>query len=227
MDFTPLMIINGWLCLFLLSKTSSTGLDAARITLWDSIWVPSSQAKVTSLKSLSSRSFWKAEFMLVWKSFHWRQSCSDSIFADLYFLCARTHLGTEKGQGRWVGGWVGGVLRKKLWLVSRCSQERVGRLRKTVRRSNLFPAFPPSFALIKFPQFDISSNWDRSSWDEKGEQKKWRFEGAVVGHTCPRLFQTQSKWCPCHCQAQHTLRTIALIILTTQKCPAMQYFYLI
>ena len=104
MDFTPLMIINGWLCLFLLSKTSSTGLDAARITLWDSIWVPSSQAKVTSLKSLSSRSFWKAEFMLVWKSFHWRQSCSDSIFADFYFLCAQT-LGTEKGQG-WVVGWV-------------------------------------------------------------------------------------------------------------------------
>ena len=52
------------------------GLEDAKITLWVSICVPSSQAKVTSAKSWSFLSPPKAEFRFSWKSFHLRQSFS-------------------------------------------------------------------------------------------------------------------------------------------------------
>ena len=55
------------------------GLGAARITLCASTCWPSSQARVTSVKSLSFLNFPKVFLTLSWKSFHWRQSFSDIL----------------------------------------------------------------------------------------------------------------------------------------------------
>ena len=75
--FTPLITISGWGCLFILSRWWKNGLDATKITLWASNCWPSSQAKVTSEKSLSPSRFPKAVATFSWKSFHFRHSFSD------------------------------------------------------------------------------------------------------------------------------------------------------
>ena len=58
------------------------GLQADKITLWACIW-SSSQASVTSKKSLSSRSSLNAPLMLVSKSFHRRQNFSVVMLSPL------------------------------------------------------------------------------------------------------------------------------------------------
>ena len=55
------------------------GLDEAKTTLWASICEPSSQARVTSVKSLSPFRSRKHDVTFCWKSFHFKQSFS-SIF---------------------------------------------------------------------------------------------------------------------------------------------------
>ena len=59
------------------------GLEAAKITLCASIW-PSSQARVTSVNSLSSLRRPKALLTFSLKSFHFRQS-----FSDILTVCWR------------------------------------------------------------------------------------------------------------------------------------------
>ena len=54
---TPFMNTNGWGCLFFFKRLRKNGLDAMRTTLWASICWPSSQARVTSVNSLSRKSF--------------------------------------------------------------------------------------------------------------------------------------------------------------------------
>ena len=77
--FKPRMYTRGWGCWFLLSRFRKKGLDDMRTTLWASTCWPSSQARVTSVKSLSSFSFPKAEQILSRKSFH----CKNSFSSDL------------------------------------------------------------------------------------------------------------------------------------------------
>ena len=76
-DFKPLIYIRGCGCLFLFKISMKNGLDAARMTLWASTRLPSSQTRVTSRRSLSSLSFPKDEFTPALKSFHCRQSFSE------------------------------------------------------------------------------------------------------------------------------------------------------
>ena len=73
------MKMSGWGCLFLPKTFWKNGLEEANITLWASTCCPSSQTKVTSLKSLSSLKFPNALLILSWKSFHWRHSFSDIL----------------------------------------------------------------------------------------------------------------------------------------------------
>ena len=49
MEFSPLRWISGWLCFLRIAWKNR--LEAARMTLWASIWLPSSQARITSAKS--------------------------------------------------------------------------------------------------------------------------------------------------------------------------------
>ena len=63
--------------MFFFKISMKKGLDDAKITLCVSICVPSSQARVTSEKSLSFLNPPKAEFKFSWKSFHLRQSFSE------------------------------------------------------------------------------------------------------------------------------------------------------
>ena len=71
------MYTIGWECLFLFKSSMKKGLDDARTTLWASICCPSPQARVTSVKSLSSLSSLNEEVMFSLKSFHWRHSFSE------------------------------------------------------------------------------------------------------------------------------------------------------
>ena len=71
------MYIIGWACLFLPRSLWKKGLDAASITLCASTCWPSSQARVTSVKSLSCLRLPNAVLTFSWKSFHFRQSFSD------------------------------------------------------------------------------------------------------------------------------------------------------
>ena len=78
-NFNPLMYISGWGCLFRPSSFWKSGLQEANTTLWASTCWPSSQTRVTSLKSRSSLSFPNAPLIFSWNSFHWRQSFSDIL----------------------------------------------------------------------------------------------------------------------------------------------------
>ena len=49
----PLMYIRGWECLCVFNNSMKNGLDVAKTVLWTSICWPSSQARVTSVNSLS------------------------------------------------------------------------------------------------------------------------------------------------------------------------------
>ena len=77
---TFLMYKSGWACWFFFRIPLKNGEQAARITLW-ACTCSSSQARVTSKKSLSSLSSRKATLMLLSKSFHRRQNLSDDIFS--------------------------------------------------------------------------------------------------------------------------------------------------
>ena len=71
--------MSGWVCLFLLIKFWKNRLELARITLWASNCLPSSQARVTSAKSLSSLRIPNALVAFSLKSFHCKQSFSDIV----------------------------------------------------------------------------------------------------------------------------------------------------
>ena len=58
------------------------GLAAERMTLWDSSWLPSSQARVTSAKSKSEWSSFKVSVAADSNLFHFREYLS-SIFSDI------------------------------------------------------------------------------------------------------------------------------------------------
>ena len=58
-----LMKIKGWGCWFRLSRAWKNGLDVVKTTLWDSTCWPSSQTRVTSVKSLSSLRLSKAALL--------------------------------------------------------------------------------------------------------------------------------------------------------------------
>ena len=73
------MYINGCGCLCFFKSSMKNGLDEAKTVLWTSICWPSSQARVTSAKSLSSRNSLKAIVIFSLKSFHWRQSFSEEF----------------------------------------------------------------------------------------------------------------------------------------------------
>jgi len=75
----------GWGCLFLFKMFRKNGLEATRTTLWASTCWPSSQAKVTSVNSLSCLNSPKAELTFSLKSFHCKHSFS-SVF--IIFRCA-------------------------------------------------------------------------------------------------------------------------------------------
>ena len=79
------MKIRGWVCLFLFRISLKNGLEEARMTLWASTCWPSSQARVTSVKSLSPLKSPKEEITLFLKSFHCRQS-----FSELSIFCVKT-----------------------------------------------------------------------------------------------------------------------------------------
>ena len=73
---SPLIKRKGWICLSILfSSLLKKGLQEDKITLWASIW-PSSQARVTSTKSLSPLSSTNVVLIFSWKSFHFRQNLS-------------------------------------------------------------------------------------------------------------------------------------------------------
>ena len=76
-DFTPLKYIKGVVCLCFIRMLSNTGLEIARTTLCTSICLPSSQTKVTSVKSLSSFRLPNAFMAFSLKSFHCKHSFSD------------------------------------------------------------------------------------------------------------------------------------------------------
>ena len=76
--------MRGCWCLFDLSRFMKSGLKVAKTTLCAPICWPSSQAKVTSVNSLSILSSLKPDKMFSWKSFHFKQSFSELImFTDL------------------------------------------------------------------------------------------------------------------------------------------------
>ena len=86
----------------------------AKITFCASTSWPSSQARVTSAKSLSSLKFPKAILMLSWKSFHWRQSFSDilngwdGIYCGYWCRhrskdCSKAHHLPSRASTFWVG----------------------------------------------------------------------------------------------------------------------------
>ena len=72
------MKMIGCVCLLVLRMFRKKELAEAKITLWTSNCWPSSQARVTSVKSLSSLRSWKAEQTLLLKLLHWRENFSDN-----------------------------------------------------------------------------------------------------------------------------------------------------
>ena len=75
------MKINWW-CLFFFSNLSKIGLQEERITLWAST-SPSSQAKVTSVKSGSLLNPLNDNLMFSWKSFHFRKTAFPPLIPKL------------------------------------------------------------------------------------------------------------------------------------------------
>ena len=76
----PLMKRKGCICLLFIFLNSflKKGLQEDKITLWASSW-PSSQARVTSTKSLSPLSCANEVLIFSWKSFHFRQNISSAF----------------------------------------------------------------------------------------------------------------------------------------------------
>ena len=98
--FTPFRYNRGCWWEFLRKMFRKKGEQAAIITLWAWIWLSSSQARVTSKKSFSSRISLKAELTFDSKSFHRRQNFSDEAIRLVFcwFLAA----GTEKCRLKWL-----------------------------------------------------------------------------------------------------------------------------
>ena len=83
-NFVRLRYTNGWGCVWVFKSLLKKGLHAERMTLcaW-TLW--SSQAKVTSMKSLSFFRSLKDVWAMSWKSFHRKHSVSSAIKENLSF----------------------------------------------------------------------------------------------------------------------------------------------
>ena len=87
----PLMYIRGWECFCLFRRSMKNGLVEAKTVLWTSMFWPSSQARVTSVKSLSSLSALNENVMFSLKSFHWRHSFSEELIIPIILVfCVRS-----------------------------------------------------------------------------------------------------------------------------------------
>ena len=75
--------MRGCGCLFLFSRSKKKGLAEAKTTLWASICVPSSHARVTSTKSPSFLRSPKDELTIFWNSFHCKHNFSEFVIVIL------------------------------------------------------------------------------------------------------------------------------------------------
>ena len=92
-DLRPLINISGCGCLIFFRISMKNGLAEANTTLCASICCPSSQARVTSVNSLSSLSSLNEEVIFSLKSFHWRHSFSTPVIVEVDVL---TYVKTRK-----------------------------------------------------------------------------------------------------------------------------------
>ena len=75
-DFKPRVYIKGWGCLLLARISMKNGLEAASMILSASTCFPSSQTRVTLVRSLSSLKSRQDEVVFSLRSLHWLQSFS-------------------------------------------------------------------------------------------------------------------------------------------------------
>ena len=92
LNLIPRMKMRGCWCLFDFNKFLKRGLEVVKTTLWAPVCSPSSQAKVTSVNSLSFLSSLKPDNVFSWKSFHFKQSFSELIILANLALKTRNRL---------------------------------------------------------------------------------------------------------------------------------------
>ena len=80
------MYINGCGCLCFFKNSKKNGLDETKTVLWASICRPSSQGRVTSVKSLSFLNSLNEIVIFSLNSFHWRQSFSEESITRRDFV---------------------------------------------------------------------------------------------------------------------------------------------